>query len=313
MRVLVIGSDRSVFREGSESRERQVAYAERFDTWDIIVFSLSNHRLRPTTLSVGVHAHPSASHSRLMYGIDAFRIARSLPRPDVVTVQDPFEAGLIGFCIALFFRVPLHVQVHTDLFASAFAQSLFNRFRLVLARFVLKRATRIRVVSDRIRKGIVAKYHPRAPITVLPIFVDRETYMHAQAGHLIQKFTHFRKKLLVVARLEKEKNVSLAIESFAQVAPKDACLIIVGDGSERKTLEKRASKNVFFEGQQTALPYYALADLVLVPSLYEGYGRTIVEALAAGKPVLATDVGVAREAGAMITAPENFQRPCQLV
>ena len=63
---------------------------------------------------------------------------------------------------------------------------------------------------------------------------------------------------------------------------------------------------VFFEGARDAALYYALADLILVPSKYEGYGLVIVEALAAGKPALSTDVGIAREAGAIVTSEQNF-------
>ena len=45
---------------------------------------------------------------------------------------------------------------------------------------------------------------------------------------------------------------------------------------------------------------------MLCPSKYEGYGLVIVEALAAGKPVISTDVGIAREAGAIVVREEKF-------
>jgi glycosyltransferase involved in cell wall biosynthesis len=115
----------------------------------------------------------------------------------------------------------------------------------------------------------------------------------------------------VVARLEPEKNVELAIESFAAVAPQDACLIILGTGSERESLkrlvqERSVSDRVFFEGEAAPIDYYPLADLVLVTSRYEGYGLVIIEALAAGKPVLSTDVGIAREVDAIVVREEEF-------
>ena len=47
--------------------------------------------------------------------------------------------------------------------------------------------------------------------------------------------------------------------------------------------------------------YYKSADVLLVTSLYEGYGLQMVEARIAGIPVISTDVGVAREVGAYIT------------
>src|SRR5205823_4466762 len=60
------------------------------------------------------------------------------------------------------------------------------------------------------------------------------------------------------------------------------------------------------EGMQNAKNYYPLADIVLVPSLYEGYGLVIVEALARGIPVISTATGIAREAGAITATRERF-------
>jgi glycosyltransferase involved in cell wall biosynthesis len=304
MNVLSIGSDRSLFRPGSDSAVRHIAYGRHFVRLDIIVFSLASQKLSPTTLSNDVHVYPTASRSRLFYIWDALRIARKLARPDVITVQDPFESGIAGVCIASWYKAPLHVQVHTDLYAPAFASSFLDRIRLRLASFVFRRATRIRAVSERVRRSI-AERHSAASISSLPIFVDIARYQDAKPGDLTARFAHFKKRVLVVSRLQKEKDVALAIRSFAIAAPDDACLIIVGDGSERRALEKIATPNTFFEGEQDAAPYYATADLVLVTSAYEGYGRTIIEALAAGKPVLSRDVGIAREAGAII-AGEDF-------
>jgi glycosyltransferase involved in cell wall biosynthesis len=111
--------------------------------------------------------------------------------------------------------------------------------------------------------------------------------------------------------LEPEKNVALAIHAFAQVAPAEACLIVVGDGSDHGHLVTlvhmlKIADRVFFESEKDSLPYYATVDLVLVPSLYEGYGLVIVEALAAGLPVISTDVGCARSMGAIIADPPHF-------
>jgi glycosyltransferase involved in cell wall biosynthesis len=297
---------------GSAGFKRQEAYAQKFGALDIIGLSLRSDGAQESN-SGPLHIHPTNSSSRFSYLFDAFRIAHSLPRPDVVSVQDPFEVGLIGWLIARRFNAPLHVQVHTDFLSPGFAQhSILNRIRIWLAGFVLPRASRIRVVSERIKESIQKKYHPKAPITVLPIFVDIERFRTARADpELAGRFEKFTTKLLVVSRLEPEKNIPLALRAFSKSAPSNACLLVVGEGSERRSLETIAqdigvSDRMFFEGQRDPAPYYALADLVLVPSRYEGYGLVIVESLAAGKPVLSTDVGIAREAGATIASPDTF-------
>lgn len=315
VRIVQIGADRSkqgILFGGTSAFARQLAYAQHFDALDIVGFSRRCDGA--TELHEGtLHVRPTNSRSRLLYVFDAYRIAYRLPRPDVVSAQDPFEAGLVGWLIARHFNVPLHVQVHTDLFAPAYAaHSLLNRLRVHIARFVLKRADRIRVVSQRIADSLSGELALKVPVTVLPIFTERARFHDASASaELTERFSSYARKLVCVARLEPEKHVALALRAFAEAASADACLIVVGEGSERGTLEQLAQElgirdRVFFEGAQDPAPYYTLADLVLVPSRYEGYGLVIVEALAAGKPVLATDVGVAREAGAIIANEEDF-------
>ena len=316
MKVLSISSDRKIFDPRSATALRQIAYGKGFGTLDIIVFSRKSQELAPTALSSHVHAYLTASRSRLFYVTDALRLARGMTRPDVVTVQDPFEAGIAGLLIARHFKIPLHVQVHTDFLSPEFAKlSLPNRARVWIAGFVLRRASRIRVVSERIRKTVQEKYHLRAEISVLPIFVDIESARRIRSDPApVRVFSRFDNKLLFVGRLEPEKNPRLAIRAFAEVAPERACLIIVGDGSEQNMLKEFAkklglmegSRMVFFEENIESAKYYPPVDLVLVTSRYEGYGLVIIEALAAGKPVLATDVGIAREAGAIVTTEEQF-------
>lgn len=325
LHILQIGADRSprgILYPNSPAIQRQKAYGKLFAALDIIGFSLAGDGRVPFEASPHVHVYPTRSYSRLFYGLDIMRIARRLPKFDVISVQDPFETGLLGLLMSRMMRVPLHVQVHTDFRSPEYANhSSLNHVRVLIAGFVLRRATRIRVVSERIKHSI-EQIGVMKPITVLPIFTDVSRFQNAHPDSKLQvRFAASSHKILVVARLEPEKNVALAISAFAQAATSafaqatkgmpDACLIIVGEGSERERLVNMVENlhiadRVFFEGEQDPVPYYALADLVLVPSHYEGYGLVILEALAAGKPVLSTDVGIAREAGVIIAEPKDF-------
>ena len=316
MRVLQIGSDRSkrgILYPESPAALRQRAYGEYFDALDIIGFSLRSDGRSRFQISPTVSVCPTNSLTKLLYGLDTLRIMHTLPYPDVISVQDPFESGLLGVLISKLYKVPLHVQVHTDFTAPEYrAHSILNRVRVILARYVVRRAARIRVISERIKKGREEPCTTAAPISILPIYVDVETFKNAAPDTtLLERFSAFATKTLVVSRLEPEKNVALAIKAIAESAPGDACLIIVGEGSERKNLENlvqelHVSDRVFFEGEHPAIEYYPLADLVLVTSYYEGYGLVIIEALASSKPVISTDVGSAREMGVTVTSVEDF-------
>ena len=309
MRVLSIGTDRKLFEEGSAVRARQKSYAEKFGNLDIIVFSKGG---LPQIIKDGsMQVLSTASSTKLLYGWDAFRIAKSLVRPDVVTSQDPFETGLISLLIARRLKVPLHVQVHTDFTCRGFVNPYIslNRVRRWIAWFVLKRAARIRVTLERTKDELVRR-GIKAPISVLPIFIDVARF----AAIPREKHPKWKIAVLCVGRLEKEKNFGLAIDAVRVARKKghDIGLTIVGEGSELSILRERAMRlgivdRVEFAGwHDDVTKYLSQADLFLVPSHYEGYGLVIIEALAAGIPVLSTDVGVAREAGAMVAPAKEF-------
>jgi glycosyltransferase involved in cell wall biosynthesis len=109
--------------------------------------------------------------------------------------------------------------------------------------------------------------------------------------------------LLYVGRLAVEKGVDVLIEAvrgISRVRP-DIGLLIVGEGPERKWLEKQAQNlpQVFFLGfhDWKDLPrFYAAADLLVLPSKHEQWGLVVNEAMASGLPVLATrKVGAAQD------------------
>lgn len=102
-----------------------------------------------------------------------------------------------------------------------------------------------------------------------------------------------------VARLRHEKGIDLLIHAFSQVLkshPK-AQLLLVGDGpqyNEYATLVKelKIHEQVIFHGAadwEKAMQLMALMDIVVVPSRFEGFGLTAAEAMAMGKPVIASD------------------------
>src|SRR5919204_3981028 len=77
----------------------------------------------------------------------------------------------------------------------------------------------------------------------------------------------------------------------------DACLCLIGDGPDRAAVERRAKElgvmpHTFFLGyQEDVAPWFAAFDAFVLPSSNEGTPVTTIEALAAGKPVVATRVG----------------------
>lgn len=309
--VLTVGTELAVLSPDSPVRKRIFAYGEHFKSMQVVL--MCGQTGQGEVVDGNVTVYPTNSSNKISRFYDALQMGKAAEHVDIVSSQDPFETGFISWLIARHHKAPLHVQVHTDFLAPEYAaHSLVNKIRVMIAGFVIARAARVRVVSKIVGDSIVQTYGPKVPVTVLPIYIDLPRFAEAKItpdmGHKFMVFPH---RVLVVSRLEPEKNVSLAIEAFKEGAPADACLVILGEGSEYTVLERIVTKlildnRVFFEGFKDPAPYYAMTDILLVPSVYEGYGQVIIEALAAHKPVLSTDVGIAKESGAIIAAPQDF-------
>lgn len=284
MKVLMISGDANVLREGTEANRRYLLQAAQVEELSVLSRNPGESKLAA-----------------------AMRMIREGKKShwDVVTAQDPFWLGIIAARIAGKTASKLQIQVHTDLLA----QPIWKK---ILAGFQLRRAASIRVVSERIRKSLVPM-QLSARISVLPVFIDREAIRDALPADLKKEFPQFEKIVLVASRLEPEKNVALAIESFRKILSKvpGTGLFIAGEGSQLQTMihlvEKLKLKNsVIFLGHRSDIfSLYKGADLLLNTSRYEGFGASIVEALAAGCAVVSTDVGVAREAGAVVVSKKK--------
>lgn len=103
----------------------------------------------------------------------------------------------------------------------------------------------------------------------------------------------------VFGRLSAEKGQTIAIDALKKVCSdgKVVKLLIVGDGLELPKLQELAAEHkltqnvLFLPFMHDIRPFLAACDAVLVPSLKEGFGLSAVNAMAMGKPVIASDVG----------------------
>ena len=104
--------------------------------------------------------------------------------------------------------------------------------------------------------------------------------------------------LLGVGRLSPEKGFDVLLQALPQIRVQfpEVCLVLVGDGPERATLEEAVPEDlrprVAFAGHRSdATALLPGADLVVIPSRAEGQSLVALEALAVGLPVVASDVG----------------------
>lgn len=306
MRVLVISSDWNAVTENSPVAARFAMQARTVERLDVLV---------PNGPHVLVQLAGNCSVRGFGFGkvIGSFRtIAAGLRinRPDVISAQDPFFLGLIAWVIARLRGSRLHLQVHTDLFDSKFQTSFKRRMQTLLAQLLLSQADAVRTVSERVALSLRGRGIEK--VSILPVYVNLAGVENAQPIDRTL-YAQFSKLVVVVARLEPEKQVDVAIRMFAGILPSipGAGLIIIGGGSQKAQLESLAQSlgiqsQVVFEGAQDPFPFLKAADLMLATSKFEGYGMAIIEALAAGCPVVSFDVGIAKEAGAIIADDTTF-------
>ncbi len=106
-----------------------------------------------------------------------------------------------------------------------------------------------------------------------------------------------------VGRLSVQKGQSILLDAWHTVAQRvlDAELLLVGDGEERARLQERSLPGVSLVGGRRDIEkWYAAADVVVLPSRWgEGLPLTLLEAFAAGRSVVATDVGGMGELAAL--------------
>ena len=109
---------------------------------------------------------------------------------------------------------------------------------------------------------------------------------------------------VVVARLHSQKNHAMLLKAMKKVSANSPKLklAIIGDGRIREELEQQAAElklgdAVFFAGMRDDIDrIYRSADFSILPSDKEGFSNTVIESMAAGCPIIATDVGGNREA-----------------
>ncbi|MGW7491776.1 glycosyltransferase family 4 protein [Streptomyces sp. NPDC054786] len=118
--------------------------------------------------------------------------------------------------------------------------------------------------------------------------------------------------VVCVGRLCTQKGQLSLLRAWPAVvaAVPDARLVLVGDGPDRELLHAAAPPGVRFAGAaRDAVPWYRAADLVVLPSRWEGMALAPLEAMACGRPVVLTDVGGARESLPPGAAPHCLVPP----
>lgn len=145
------------------------------------------------------------------------------------------------------------------------------------------------IANSKLTQSRIKKYYRKdSKVIYPPVDIER---LKATKEH--------KDYFLIVSQLTQYKNIDIAIEAFNKLG---LPLLIIGDGPERKRLQKLANKNIEFKGfldDETTVEYYQNCRAFIFAGS-DDFGIAPVEAMAAGKPVLAL-----RDGGALETVVEG--------
>lgn len=305
----MISIDKSLLADKSlgDSIERHEKYGNFCDKLDIIV--LSKGLLRPNKISEKVTVYPSNSFTRFGYFIDVYKKAKELFRKNRYDlVVSEWFSSLPAWLLKNKFKIKFLLNLHGDFFDNRKGlEGLWHNYVLLFVNsFIIKKADAIRVVSQGIRQKLIRHGVDEQKIHIIstPVNLKKfEKYNSAKVAHYKKEFPG--KNILFIGRLEPIKNLSWFLQVFKKVLQKykDVNLIIGGTGSQLEKLKAKAKKlkidnKVKFLGRvehDDVADFLHFCDFLVLPSISESFGKTLIEANACAKPVIATATTGAQE------------------
>jgi len=227
-------------------------------------------------------------------------------KPNIVHAHF-FYAGVPAIILGKLYKIPVVITEHW----SAFLRNQLTLLDRIIARYTMKRASYVLPVSENLRKHI-ERYRIKGRFRVIPNVVNTQLFYPLPN----QSEPHTEKIILTVALLRPIKGIPYLLQALHQLRKKreDFILHIIGDGPNREEYESMTAElglkdKVRFQGLKTkpeVAEFMRQCDFIVLPSLSETFGVVLIEALASGKPVVATNIGgtdeiVSEEVGILVS------------
>jgi len=240
--------------------------------------------------------------ARQLYGPGAAICARrEAPRADLVHAHVGEDLVILPIAARAARRagVPLVVTVHTSLRHTYRAQGPRSRLLKLLGgrleTWACDQAAGVIVLTPRLARRVTDGGVPAGRVHVIPSGVVAEDFDRDVPDPFAARP---RPRVLFLGRLARQKGVATLVEAAARMR-EPAEILVVGDGPERGRLEAAAARagvagRVHFAGFRPHHEVAAIlrhADVFAVPSVYEELGTVLLEAMAAGLPIVASRTG----------------------
>ncbi len=165
--------------------------------------------------------------------------------------------------------------------------------------FSINESDAITAVSDNLKDETFRHFDIEKEIIVIPNFVDTDRFQHSNKEHFKKMLAPNGERILAhVSNFRKVKRVEDVVAMFEKVHKQlPSKLLMIGDGPERQNIEEycrtlNICSDIRFLGKQDQVDeILSITDLFVLPSQYESFGLSALEAMACGVPVISTNAG----------------------
>ncbi len=211
-------------------------------------------------------------------------------RFDILRIHNPYFIGPAAVSFKrLFPQVPLVASyLHLE-----------EGINYLIDKQIIKFFNHIITISQSTKTDIINRLnYPKSKISVAYPGIDKKFQPGSKPQGLINQYKLKNKTtLLFLGGLKKRKNLNFLLKVFSQLKLQKTCLILAGTGPSLAQLKLKVNSlgiasQVHFPGfipEKDKLKYYQLADILLLPSLKEGFGMTVTEAAACSIPTVGAD------------------------
>jgi phosphatidyl-myo-inositol alpha-mannosyltransferase len=222
------------------------------------------------------------------------RAALETIRPDLVHVHEPLTPSISMFA-ALTSRWPVVATVHAHLDRSRMMETAAPMLRRVWRRVT------VGVAVSQAAASFLRRTLPDAVLEIVPNGVDVRAFAEPER---VETELPDGRRIVWAHRLDPQKGFFVAVAAFAKVVRKvpDAVFVVIGEGRNREALRlltPDVRERVHMLGavaNDRLPPFHAAGDVFVAPAVgQESFGVALIEAMAAGLPVVATDIPGYRE------------------
>jgi len=246
--------------------------------------------------------HFQSEKDLLVYSWKAYWYSKKLIKQNKYDLSHSFFSVPCGFLSLVFkrkYKIPYVISLRgADVPGYSERFSFLYKILAPLIKLIWKKSGAVVSNSEGLRE-LALKSNPKQPIEIICNGIDTEKFKPGEPN---------REKFIITlggTRVTARKGIIYLIEAVHMLSQKypNVFLRVIGEGDEKNNLEKMSrkleiGKKAEFLGRinnEEIPPYYQEASVFVLPSLNEGMSNAMLEALASGLPIIATDTGGTEE------------------